>query len=1125
MLQLNNYFTGGTAMAVRSIKLKLKTRTGPEAEQLRKGIWRTHRLINEGIAYYMNWLVLMRQEPIGDRPKTDIQLELMSKICEQQKKNNWSGEVKEEEILTLLRQLYELIVPSSTGMGGDAQMLSRKFLSPLTDPESQGGKGTSKAGRKPGWLTKKEAGDPTWEEDKKKADARKQADPTAIVLDGLEAFGLKPLMPLFTDEQHDIQWLPKSKKQFVRTWDRDMFQQAIEKMLSWESWNIRVTDERRKLEEKITHFEATHLSGDTDWVKGLEYYQQNRQIELVNESFTPIDDYKITPRQVRGWDRVYEKWSKLDSSTTSEELWKLVVKTQKSMNRGFGDPKLFKFLTEPDNRYIWTGHPERLYHFAAYNNLLKKLSEAKEMATFTLPDAIKHPLWIRYDARGGNIHSYTLQQRDPKHLSVILDKMLWTGNDGQWTERENVEIPIAPSKQLNHNFKLFDNSDGKQKIEYRDYSSGISLKGTLGGSKIQFDRKYLEKSIKKITNGNIGSVFFNLVMDLEPLQEIKNGRLKTPIGQALEIKTLGLEWPKVTNYKSEELVQWLQITPETNALGVKSIATGMRIMSIDMGQRTAAAVSIFEVVKEKEENNQSKLYYKISDTGLYALHRRSLLLSLPGEEATREAREKRTRRKKAYYSIRKQVRLLSDILRLHTKDTPEEREKAIARITSSIYQVDTIQDKEIWLNEMEYLKSLTYHQQEEWKQSVISSHHRLEFNVGKAVSMWRKSLSEGRQNLFGLSLLNIEELEETRKLLVSWSKRARTPEEVRRIDRNEKFGQNLLDHIQNVKDDRLKQMANLIVMTALGYKYDEHQKCWKEAYPACQVILFEDLGRYLFKMDRPRSENSKLMKWAHRSIPKMVYMQGELYGIQVGDVRSEFSSRFHAKTGAPGIRCHSLTEDDLKSGSSLIKELIEAKFLTDDKVPLLKPGDIVPRQGGELFVTLGSHWNRGKNKLAVIHADINAAQNLQKRFWQQNSEIFRIPCRLVKTKDGEFYIPKYQSKLIQKYLGNGKFIEIQGQPNVYKWENSSKIKVKTDFSLETANLADLENLDGLEYFEQALEEAQEVRGGYQTLFRDPSGYFYHNKDTWHPQKDFWSKVTSIIEKQLREIIIARENIG
>jgi len=188
------------------------------------------------------------------------------------------------------------------------------------------------------------------------------------------------------------------------------------------------------------------------------------------------------------------------------------------------------------------------------------------------------------------------------------------------------------------------------------------------------------------------------------------------------------------------------------------------------------------------------------------------------------------------------------------------------------------------LESLKSLKSLSEKGEKEWQDKLISVHRELEGAVGKVVSSWRKDLRYTRKGIAGLSLWNIEELENTRKLLISWSKRTRFPGVANKIELNEKFGKKQLKHIHNVKDDRLKQLANLIVMTALGYKYDEKERKWKETYPACQVILFEDLSRYRFSLDRSRKENSKLMKWSHRSIPRTVWMQAELFGLLVGDL-------------------------------------------------------------------------------------------------------------------------------------------------------------------------------------------------------------------------------------------------
>lgn len=1097
-------------MAVKSIKLKLKTNSGPDALSLRKGLWKTHELINNGIAYYLEWLTLLRQEPIGNLSKDDLRLELIIRIQRQQQHNGYPFDSTHvpEEIFTLLRELYECIVPSSVRESGDAQMLSRKFFSPLVDPDSKGGEGESKAGRKPGWLLKKEAGDPDWEADYLKAEKRKEADPTAKILSKLREYGLKPLFPMFTNEQKDIAWLPLKSNQFVRTWDRDMFQQAIERLLSWESWNYRVKDEREELEQKRAKFEQENLLDADEWLKPLQQFEQDRARELESIAFAPVEEYVVNSRQIRGWKQLYDKWMKTEGSL-ADYLAK-IAEVQTSMPKEFGDPVVFRFLAQPENHHIWRGHPDRLMLFSLYNQLKKRLSQAKLQANFTLPDPVEHPLWIRFDARDGNLHDYTLWQETNKTRSrrtVIFSSLVMPTAEG-WEEKADIEVELAYSRQFAQQIQLKDNPKGKQEIDFIDYSSRIPLEGNLGGAKIQFDRRHLEKNKTSLSMGNIGPVFFNVVYDVEPNQPIKNGRLQTPIGRSFKVLTQ--DWPKVYEYKPAELEAWMKQTATTDGKGIGSLDEGMRVMTIDMGLRTSAAVSIFEIATQPPAN-EDKLFYKLPHNELYAVHQRSLLLNLPGELPDRRTRLAREARLTKRYVIRSQIRLLGQVQHLNGRQTEAERVHAIEEMLKTIRQYENLSESEqqLWQEAIERLSSFVKENEELWRKQVTETYETFERYVGRVLSQWKKSFGEGRRNLAGLSMWNIEELDSLRRILISWSKRSRKPGEVNRIQENERFAEHLLKHIQQVKDTRMKQMANLIVMTALGYKYVDSKSKWVEAYPACQVVLFENLQRYRFKQDRSRQENSQLMKWAHRSIPKMVSMQGEPFGLQVGDVSSAYSSRFHARTGAPGIRCHAVTEKDIDD-PFFQKRMLKKGFLTEEEWRYLKPGDLVPMQGGELFVTLKAPFSQ---ELVTIHADINAAQNLQRRFWNMNSELYRVACRTAQIGEQVVFVPT-NSKTAEKHLGKGLFTKRSEDEtdNVYKWDKQTKLRSKKTLPDDSLELEESEDFLG------SMEEVKEVRGEFKTLFRDPSGFFFP-KDFWRPQVEFWNIVKNKLEKRLKEKIL------
>lgn len=187
-------------------------------------------------------------------------------------------------------------------------------------------------------------------------------------------------------------------------------------------------------------------------------------------------------------------------------------------------------------------------------------------------------------------------------------------------------------------------------------------------------------------------------------------------------------------------------------------------------------------------------------------------------------------------------------------------------------------------------------------------------------------------------------LTNVRRFLQSWSLLGRQSGEIRRLNRERGgiFATRLLDHLNNIKEDRLKTGADLIVQASRGYLRNQQGE-WRQTYAPCHAVLFEDLTRYRMRTDRPRRENSMLMKWAHRSIPKEVEMQGQLYGIHCEETSASFSSRYHAASGAPGIRCHSLKAGDLND--PIFREILEREN-PGLKLQNYKTGDLIPRSGG-----------------------------------------------------------------------------------------------------------------------------------------------------------------------------------
>jgi hypothetical protein len=243
-----------------------------------------------------------------------------------------------------------------------------------------------------------------------------------------------------------------------------------------------------------------------------------------------------------------------------------------------------------------------------------------------------------------------------------------------------------------------------------------------------------------------------------------------------------------------------------------------------------------------------------------------------------------------------------------------------------------------------------------------------------------------------------------------------------------------------------------------------------------------------------------LMRWAHRSVPAEVQMQGEIYGIHICDTAAAFSSRYHAGTGAPGLRCRPLAADDL--ASPVFRQLLEREIPGID-LEQLSPGDLVPLAGGELFVSMY------KNSITRIHADLNAAQNLQRRFWTRHGDPFRIPCRKVFIDGVERWVPKSMGKRILGSMGGyGWMVPTGHESGSSRWEALTPKKWKAMVG-ETSDEQDMDELAVME------EEFLETTGEVAVFFRDPSGAVLPD-GLWYPAKSFWgivkTKTASILKK-------------
>ena len=141
----------------------------------------------------------------------------------------------------------------------------------------------------------------------------------------------------------------------------------------------------------------------------------------------------------------------------------------------------------------------------------------------------------------------------------------------------------------------------------------------------------------------------------------------------------------------------------------------------------------------------------------------------------------------------------------------------------------------------------------------------------------------------------------------------------------------LLDRSNRIREQRVDQAAHLILAEALGMelKNPEEVKNKKERkaevdlhgeykrrkdkngkeYPRCSVIVLENLERYKTSQERTKTENSRLMKWAHRAIIEKLEDMCRPFGITLMLVDPAFTSHFDSRTGLPGVRVNEVSRD------------------------------------------------------------------------------------------------------------------------------------------------------------------------------------------------------------------------
>lgn len=771
------------------------------------------------------------------------------------------------------------------------------------------------------------------------------------------------------------------------------------------------------------------------------YYSDNRKIYL-------------TKRMCRGFKPIFIEWKKCGNY---EERLKVINKYRTVKSRQIGDANFLKWLAEDDNQCLAT--QECIEKLLDYFRCLRDVDMKRKCASYTAADSVTSKRYLFYEnPKGSNFKKYIMSMEDGL-IKVIIPILLNDKNENIY--QEDISFKLAPNKQfqvLNDqcteeiNLEFVDGNrvcfTNSKKILLKDSNEMVyeSFTGTMGGA-----------DIRVVTNGigKLKDAFMSIALNVDKMNSLEHAKMADNALNEFR-----------TSY-SEKRTKWAE------ELDGKTI----RALSIDLGLKQFGAVAVGQIKYDKKTIDLQK--YNIE---------RMFMLKLDGEDCSSYVEKERANAWNEIKELRTKIRYFSFLKHIYNLEDMNKRRKLL---TSAIEHTQN-PDKH------DFMKfCLDMNDKKQVDDCLKQEYDALISEMNSIIKEFRSAEIRKRQKrnyVPGKSIWSISYLEELRKMIMAWNSLGYHIDDDN-IKMDIKYGvtaTKLLEHINNLKDDRIKTGADLVIQSAMGYVYDSKSGCWIQKYDPCHVIIFEDLSRYRFKSDRPRQENTKLMQWSHREIVEEVKRQAALYGISVFDsLDASYSSKFYHITDAPGIRCDRLSRNSFDSEGKLnksIREKLPEKMLpyTDD----LKVGSLVPSEIGSIFATLNE-----EGKLVLVNADMNAACNLQKRFWGRHTHLYRIATVNVSG------ILKIKSDVSDddKDLGKrekGKYLYHFG---------STKLSVKDSGKKGHFHVGVKTNSD----------KPVEVGEAVYNLFHDASGIFF-GKDEWVGYTEFWNTVEDVMIDKLIE---------
>ncbi|GEM_PF-6264100 len=544
---------------------------------------------------------------------------------------------------------------------------------------------------------------------------------------------------------------------------------------------------------------SSYLACDYETRKAYEkacevYEEQKQKIEKsYAEEFRLVSDYLdnnyiegkhtqyLTERMTRGLSDIFKGWK---TCKTEEDRIKVLNSWQSdsAQKNKIGDVNFFRWMAQDVN--FKTIDESDIKALLIYYSALRNKEQKRRCASYTVADPVLSKRYLFSEApKGSNYRKYAIESREGKLFIQI--PVLIKDQTGKIKE-ETLEFNLASNVQFQPPYK--ESGEQLSDVQFVEEKKEVKVCFSTG-------RKIWDESINKVVHENYQAKLGGADLRVET-----NGLGR--IADVFVSITLSVDDKCTEDFKViSNNVQRCFGTAYTGTVSKYAGALDgktLTALSIDLGLKQFGAVTVGSSVYDKTKLLQD-----------FTIERR-FMLSLPGEKCSATVTSLRQNAEIEIRSLRTGINYLSMLKRIFNIDNMEGRQKLLRQNLEYTKDLDKRAILETCLNK-DSIPAMNQILSGEYSTCIRDLNEKMkEFRASDHTQKNSRNYRPGK------SFWAIGYLESIRKLLMAWNSLSYRIEDENKTQ-SKKYGiiaTRLLNHINHLKDDRIKTAADMLVQAA-----------------------------------------------------------------------------------------------------------------------------------------------------------------------------------------------------------------------------------------------------------------------------------------------------------------------